>query len=198
MVMPDASFLFLADDLALDFLNTAAQGENGTGDVLTSPSAITAWLRAAGLLTWEERRALDRSPPEARLLLEESRRLRQEMAVGLRHWLRGAPLPDSSLFALNRCLAARPTRLQVRREGPGLAMSAIVEPSQTTGILGSLAERFVGLLTDIDPLRVRSCASKDCDLWFRDTSRNGSRRWCSMARCGNRAKVAAHYRRRRG
>jgi hypothetical protein len=36
-----------------------------------------------------------------------------------------------------------------------------------------------------------------CSLLFVDTSRSGRRRWCSMERCGNRAKVAAHRRRRK-
>lgn len=39
--------------------------------------------------------------------------------------------------------------------------------------------------------RVRACAAVDCDLLFFDESRSGSRRWCSMQRCGNRAKVRA-------
>src|SRR6266851_5443894 len=32
-----------------------------------------------------------------------------------------------------------------------------------------------------------------CVLWFFDTTRNGTRRWCSMAACGNRAKARRHY-----
>jgi predicted RNA-binding Zn ribbon-like protein len=39
--------------------------------------------------------------------------------------------------------------------------------------------------------RVRRCAGNDCLLTFVDTSRPGRRRWCSMERCGNRAKVRA-------
>ena len=39
--------------------------------------------------------------------------------------------------------------------------------------------------------RIRTCPS--CDWLFVDRSKNGSRRWCDMAVCGNRAKAAAHY-----
>jgi predicted RNA-binding Zn ribbon-like protein len=46
---------------------------------------------------------------------------------------------------------------------------------------------------DADPDRIRQGDDETCVLWFLDTSKNGRRRWCSMARCGNRAKVAAHY-----
>ena len=40
--------------------------------------------------------------------------------------------------------------------------------------------------------RVRECAADDCAIVFYDESRSNNRRWCSMQRCGNRAKVRAH------
>lgn len=58
-------------------------------------------------------------------------------------------------------------------------------------VLATIARDGVRLLTDEPPERVRRCAAADCDLVFLDTSRPGQRRWCSMARCGNRAKVRA-------
>jgi predicted RNA-binding Zn ribbon-like protein len=42
--------------------------------------------------------------------------------------------------------------------------------------------------------RVRACAGEDCVLWFLDVSRPGTRRWCSMAGCGNRDKAVRHGR----
>jgi CGNR zinc finger len=41
--------------------------------------------------------------------------------------------------------------------------------------------------------RVKHCENPDCVLWFFDTARNGTRRWCSMAVCGNRMKARRHY-----
>ncbi|HNJ42487.1 MAG TPA: CGNR zinc finger domain-containing protein [Acidobacteriota bacterium] len=34
-------------------------------------------------------------------------------------------------------------------------------------------------------------------IYFYDTTKNHTWRWCSMSLCGNRAKAAAHYRRKR-
>lgn len=51
-------------------------------------------------------------------------------------------------------------------------------------------------LAETHPNRIRSCSHPNCVLWFLDTSRNGKRRWCSMERCGNRAKAQKHYRRK--
>jgi len=38
---------------------------------------------------------------------------------------------------------------------------------------------------------IRKCENPTCILFFYDTSKNHSRRWCSMELCGNRSKVAA-------
>jgi predicted RNA-binding Zn ribbon-like protein len=45
--------------------------------------------------------------------------------------------------------------------------------------------------------RIRQCAAEDCSMIYLDSSRGGNRRWCSMQRCGNRAKVRAHRARAR-
>ena len=47
------------------------------------------------------------------------------------------------------------------------------------------------------PGRVRECAAPHCAYVYLDTSRNRSRRWCSMEKCGARAKASAYYRRHR-
>jgi hypothetical protein len=47
----------------------------------------------------------------------------------------------------------------------------------------------------LDRSRIRCCEGEGCVLVYYDSSRNGSRRWCDMAACGNRAKSAAHYQR---
>jgi predicted RNA-binding Zn ribbon-like protein len=44
--------------------------------------------------------------------------------------------------------------------------------------------------------RLKVCGADDCRWAFYDTSRNRSRTWCSMADCGNRAKVRAYRARR--
>ena len=55
-------------------------------------------------------------------------------------------------------------------------------------ILGAVAR--LGVLGELG--RVKICPADDCRWAFYDTSRNGSRQWCSMAVCGNRAKARAH------
>jgi predicted RNA-binding Zn ribbon-like protein len=64
-------------------------------------------------------------------------------------------------------------------------------------VLVPVAESAAGLLSSGNLALVRKCENPECILFFYDTTKNHGRRWCSMSACGNRAKVAAHYRRTR-
>jgi predicted RNA-binding Zn ribbon-like protein len=54
------------------------------------------------------------------------------------------------------------------------------------------AANLLDLLAEA-PDRIRKCQNPACVPWFFDTTRNGTRRWCSMTVCGNRAKARRHY-----
>jgi len=62
-------------------------------------------------------------------------------------------------------------------------------------LFAPLAYSAATLFATVDHTRVRKCAQ--CVLYFRDTSKKGTRRWCSMQLYGNRLKVAAYATRRR-
>jgi predicted RNA-binding Zn ribbon-like protein len=61
-----------------------------------------------------------------------------------------------------------------------------------------VAEAVATLLAKGDFSLVRKCESPDCTLWFHDRTKSHHRRWCSMALCGNRMKVAAFRARQKG
>jgi len=58
------------------------------------------------------------------------------------------------------------------------------------------AEAAAELLAEGDFELIRRCESESCVLWFYDRTKSHRRRWCSMASCGNRHKVAAFRSRR--
>jgi predicted RNA-binding Zn ribbon-like protein len=64
--------------------------------------------------------------------------------------------------------------------------------------LSAITREAIVLLAPRNSDRIRKCAADDCDLIFYDDSRSNNRRWCSMERCGNRAKVRAHRERALG
>jgi predicted RNA-binding Zn ribbon-like protein len=63
-------------------------------------------------------------------------------------------------------------------------------------LLAAIARSAAAILVEGPAARLRLCANPACGLFFSDMSRTRRRRWCSMALCGNRHKVAAFARRR--
>ncbi len=188
MVMDSGVFLFEADQLALDFLNAGLD---------SGAEGVPAWLLQAGLSTEADARRLAASPPLARILATEALALRDAVADAVTAFQRGAILPEHALFTLNRILGFRRTGLRVEPQGVVAALAHEEETRFPEGLLAPVAAAAAELLAHGDRSRLRQCAAEGCGRWFYDVSRNGRRRWCSMARCGNRAKVAAHYRRHR-
>ncbi|MGW2635419.1 CGNR zinc finger domain-containing protein [Streptomyces sp. NPDC001348] len=160
------------EPLALDLLNTRWNREGVTQDLLTDTEGLAVWLASNGL----------EYAPDARTL----RRLHQARdalrAAVDRSPEEGAPLVDAVL--------------EHGRIRAGLTAAGPVERAEfadaSWGPAWLAARNYLELL-DTAPDRIRSCAHEACVLHFFDTSRNGTRRWCSMAACGNRAKASRHY-----
>jgi predicted RNA-binding Zn ribbon-like protein len=102
-------------------------------------------------------------------------------------------IPRGNRSILNE-LAAEPPL--VPRLLPGPARSWVGGQDVRT-LLSSVARDAIDVLGGPRASRLKRCQGSRCALLFVDTSRSGRRRWCSMERCGNRAKVAAHRRRRK-
>lgn len=76
--------------------------------------------------------------------------------------------------------------------------AAVTATPRRAGALGvrlaaHLAESAADLLTGPGVGKVRRCEAEDCVLLFLPA--HPRRRWCSAARCGNRARVARYYQR---
>ncbi|WP_212907849.1 ABATE domain-containing protein [Streptomyces sp. TS71-3] len=62
-------------------------------------------------------------------------------------------------------------------------------------VVSLLARQAVDLFTGPDRARLRACLAPGCDRYF--IKQHSRREWCTSA-CGNRARVARHYRRHHG
>ena len=103
----------------------------------------------------------------------------------------GAPRP-ADIAAINAAAAAPPLVPALRTDGSG---TTVVDPTAAAA-LATIARDAVDLFGGSLAHRIRVCSAEDCGLLFVDTSRPGRRRWCSMQRCGNRAKIRTHRARR--
>ena len=108
-------------------------------------------------------------------------------------WEGGSVVHNSTVDELNRLMADYPMRTRLKTKGSG--MELWFEPRQPEDLFAPLAHGAATLFADFDRSRVRKCAQ--CVLHFQDTSKKGTRRWCSMQLCGNRLKVAAYAARQR-
>jgi predicted RNA-binding Zn ribbon-like protein len=70
--------------------------------------------------------------------------------------------------------------------------AAVRRPLVAAQVLSLLARDAVDLFARPLANRIRVCAAPDCGLLYLDQSRSGTRQWCSVQRCGTRAKVRAH------
>ncbi|MBV8273805.1 MAG: CGNR zinc finger domain-containing protein [Verrucomicrobia bacterium] len=81
---------------------------------------------------------------------------------------------------------------------PRLQADGTMRLEGTAGaLLVTLAREAVHLFGGDAAKLIRQCQSPTCTLYFLDISRRGDRRWCSMAACGNNAKVNEFRRRSR-
>lgn len=174
----------LGEPLALDLLNTHWLQDGALQDLLASVAGTGVWLRSASLP--------DSVGEEVRPAASEA--LRDALAHTRDVVLDVAEHPDSATAqrALNALLARGRRERQLTDAGPATRV-VVTDPVWLVPWL--VAENYLDLL-ERAPDRIRRCEHPDCVLWYFDSSRSGTRRWCSMSVCGNRAKATRHYRRR--
>ncbi len=180
--------LFLADNLALDFINT----EYGTGDAkqdcLEDDRSVIDWLIMAGVAE-----AGTQAPPG---LHAQARQLRSAASAVVHAAMNAVAV---ELGVINRILEkGHPlTRLQWDEDGQHYRVDTHSVSTRPESLLWPVADALVKLVTGNKFKFVRQCEAHDCVLLFHDLSKSHRRRWCSMATCGNRMKVAAFRNRTR-
>jgi predicted RNA-binding Zn ribbon-like protein len=167
---------FLGGRVWLDLLNTTPVDGGVRRDFLGNPEGCGRWLAAAEL-------------PQAASGITALRDVLQDCFDRLAG---GEPLRDTAVAAVNRHLAGLQARVRLVEDGSLRRLERQVEGDA----LALIADDFARFACEADPSRLRRCADPACTMVFHDTSKNGTRRWCSMAVCGNRDKVA-RYRARR-
>jgi predicted RNA-binding Zn ribbon-like protein len=66
---------------------------------------------------------------------------------------------------------------------------SVVSDDPVATALSLIARDAIDLVSGALRHRVKTCDQPDCRMLFVDTSPTGLRRWCSMQRCGSRAKA---------
>jgi predicted RNA-binding Zn ribbon-like protein len=193
----------IGGSLCLDFVNTlSARSGKEQREYLTTYREWVTWSQHAGLLTADQAKRLLRSaarrPDRAAATLERAIGVRETLYRVLAAVANDREPQGGDLAALNQVLHEALSRRELGRSAGGFVWHWVVEPDELERVLWPVVYSAGELLTSVDLGRVQQCARDGCDWLFVDTSKNRSRRWCSMEACGSRVKARRYYRRKRG
>jgi predicted RNA-binding Zn ribbon-like protein len=192
--------IFIADSLGLNFLNSIARLVDIPIDWLDNGDGLFNWLAQAKLVPAD---ALDglyarAMPGELDKVADQARALREWFRGFVRKHM-GRPLTPEALHELgplNRLLERDETFSQIsgyrHSDGDRLQLRMMRRWRSPESLLLPIGEVLARFVCEEDFADVRACEGHNCTLMFADRTRRRTRRWCSMAICGNRAKQAAH------
>lgn len=191
-------FLFLGNELVLDFVNTRPAQNGEPMELLTDFGAVLRWFQAADLLNSKQAAALGRQwggSTAAQNATAAVKDLRERLREQLSAWEEGGVIHSSTRNELNGLMAVHPMLTRLMTNGTVNSTGLWFEVREPADLLAPLAHSAATLFATGDRRRIRKC--DNCVLHFHDTSKKGTRRWCSMHLCGNRFKVAAYAARQR-
>ena len=195
MVVTPTTFVFIGERLWLDFVNTDDLRRGVRVDVLRDFDALIQWLGAADVLDAERAtgiaRRAEQQPAGAAAALVDARRVRAALrALAERGAVQEKARADA-LTEINRVLGRSAGHRRVEFGDDGSFKQSFVPVGDAfAGLMIPVVESAAEALVGGELLRVRRCADGRCPRVFYDSTRNGRRRWCDMATCGNRAKAA--------
>jgi predicted RNA-binding Zn ribbon-like protein len=191
-------FLFVANRSILDLLNTKPVLAGGPTELLPDVRALERWLIASRMVTSARDKATVRKwrrSADAVAFLEKLIAFREKLREAVLRIESGLAPADDFLAEVNALLLRHPLpALLHKREGKVLR-ETVFELRRPADLWAPIIAASADLLAASDASRLRKCES--CVIHFFDTSKKGSRRWCSMNICGNKLKVAAYQKRNR-
>lgn len=180
-------FYVVGNNLALDFINSAAHE--------ITPENLLSWAIAVKLSAPDEAENLFEKWREKDL--REITRFRKNLRETVVKIAAGEKIVAAEIDSINKILRQTNGYSELRQTAEGFAKNFVIDLGDPRKILAPVAESFADLLCYGNLEYLRKCEGKDCVLYFYDTTKNHRRRWCSMTICGNRAKAAKFYRRKK-
>lgn len=190
----------LGGRLCLDFTNTVSwhDSHEKAKESLTSYKKLIDWSLNTNILTNQQAFALlkraENCQSQADMVLQQAIELRESI-FRIFSSVSNQETPSSKdLSALNKFLADAYKNVKIVRTENKYSLEFFSGEEELDCMFSPIVESAINVLTsESDLSRVKKCEGYPCGLLFLDTSRNRSRRWCSMADCGNRAKAKRFY-----
>jgi predicted RNA-binding Zn ribbon-like protein len=196
--------IFVGDALGLNFLNSIATPVDTAIDWIDDGEGYLSWLEQAHLVPGDVLRDMkvNALPGELDKVAYQARSLREWFrGFVLQH--QGSPLTVEALAELtplNRLLERDEIFTRIApflTEQGAFELQTLRRWRNPDAFLLPVGEALARLVCTEDFSNVKACEGPACTLLFADHTRRHARRWCTMAICGNRAKQAAHRKRRK-
>jgi len=187
----------LAGRLAVHFANVPGYPGGSPGQLawhefvsFLEASRIVSAERGANLLS------LTRTDAQAAdALLSRAVRLREALRSAFQAMIRHERVGRDWIEPINDILRVTEGHDELVSDGANWKLEFIAREGGLDWLLAAVARSAAEIIMEGPQARLRLCANPACGLFFCDTSRTRRRRWCSMAVCGNRHKVASFARR---
>lgn len=195
-------FGLLRERLCLDFVNTSdAHPSQPDTEFLKSYASLVEWAVYVGAIPHVQVDRLIASaeahPDKAEAALKNAITVRDTVYRVLSAAAAHQHPKPTDMQAFNHMLSKAMTHLRLSTVDQHFEWTYTQADADLETMLWPVLWSVSELLTSHDLRDLRECASDDCSWLFLDTSKNHSRRWCSMTQCGNRAKARTHYHRAR-
>ncbi|MDQ6602611.1 MAG: ABATE domain-containing protein [Chloroflexota bacterium] len=191
------NFEFDAGRLCLDFANTLGDRPvaQPREEELHTYADLVAWSEAAGIIAGEDAAPLlqeaQRRSADADATFARAIALREAMYRVFSAIAADTAPPEKDFATVNATIAEAMAHAHLVPTD-GHFHWQWERDAGLGDMLRPVAWSAAELLTAEELHRVHECAGHDCGWLFLDMSKNGSRRWCSMGTCGNRAKARRH------
>jgi predicted RNA-binding Zn ribbon-like protein len=178
--------------LALDFANA------GSAKHPLSWEELILFLEATQVISSQRSKLLlelpESDPVGAQALLERAAKLRSGMRQVFHGLVRHETPKAEHVEPVNVVLRVTEGHDELVLRDGSWKIEFVAREGGLEWLLAAIARSAAEIAGEGPKARVRLCANPDCGLFFYDDSRTRKRRWCSMAVCGNRHKVASFAR----
>jgi predicted RNA-binding Zn ribbon-like protein len=189
-----SSMRLIGGRLSVDFVNAS------TATAELSWEQLIDFLGAIRIVSPErgvQLLSLPQSDPQAAEgLLLKARRLSSNVRLAFSAMVRKQMIAAKWVEPVNEILRITEGHDELVHEGSAWRIEFIAREAGLDWLLAAVARSAAEIIAEGARARLRLCANANCSLFFYDDSRTHRRRWCSMAICGNRSKVAAFARKR--
>jgi len=179
-------FVFVGNQLAVDFSNTIKMVNNEQTDLLTSPHLLCQWAKTVEIYLTEQ---------EATLFFDDVIRFRDIIHEILMEYTYKELINSDYLEKLNTFIQQHQLKPYLSKKSSTSIQLSYTAPTVPI-FLCTLVEAAIQLLSNQNMLtRLKHCEHEDCILLFIDLTKSRTKRWCSMKICGNKVKASKFYKR---